>query len=57
MLYFGMSYGEYILLAEVVTEQKLQIVHRNDAFVNILILVLIYILLFGYVIWRTHFIS
>ena len=37
--------------------RRLQIVHRDDTFVKVFILILICILLFGYVIWRTCFIS
>ena len=63
-----MSYGEHVLLAEVVVEQKAANCTQGRFYerfnislicMNVIILVrrLICILLFGYVIWRTRFIS
>ena len=52
-----MSYGEHVLSAEVVVEQKAANCTQGQRFYEGLILVLICILLFGYVIWRTRFIS
>ena len=53
-----MSYGEHVLLAEVVVEHKAANCTQGRRFYErFLILVIICILLFGYVIWKTRFIS